>query len=205
MDLNPAKFPNAAAFVGALPAGLSSYPDCAVKADVYEDLSTEFNGLKDSDLPEIMKQYVNGQFESEWLPETVGNALLLTVRDAFFNSDEAFLDWATEKTIDLFNKPIYRLMMHVFSTSLIVMGASKRWTKFHTGSSLYVKPVKKIEGRYKTVATLTYPPYLFSGLIVPQVANVYLAVLKTNNAEDPEVVHREKSDSQSVFFVSWKA
>jgi hypothetical protein len=205
MDFNVARFPNATAYINALPAGLDSYPDCAVKADVHEDLVTEFTGLKNYDLPEIMKQYVNGQFHSEWLPEPAGNALLLVVRDAFFTSNEAFLDWATEKTISLFNKPVYRLMMHVFSTSLIVMGAAKRWKNFHQGSSLNVMPVKKIEGRYKTAATLTYPPHLFSGLIVPQVANVYLAVLKTNNAEDPQVVHKEKSDSESSFFVSWKA
>jgi hypothetical protein len=205
MDFNATRFPNITAYINSLPAGLDSYPDCAVKADVHEDLANEFPDLKNYDLPEIMKQYVNGEHPSEWLPETVGNGLLLAVRDAFFNSDDAFLNWATTKTINLFNKPVYRLMMHVFSTSLIIMGAAKRWGNFHQGSSLHVKPVKKIEGRSKTVATLTYPPHLFSGLIIPQVANVYLAVLKTNNAEDPQVVHKEKSDTEASFFVSWKA
>jgi hypothetical protein len=205
MDLNPAKFPNATAYIDALPAGLDSYPDCAVKADVHEDLAVEFPDLKNLDLPEIMKQYVNDQYPSVWLPETVGNGLLMVVRDAFFPSNDAFLDWATERTIRLFNKPVYKLMMHVFSTSLIIMGAAKRWAKFHQGSSLNAKPVKKIEGRFKTAGSLTYPPHLFSGLIVPQLASVYLAALKTNNAEDPEVVHREKSDTEAAFFVSWKA
>ena len=67
MDFTAANFPNATAYINALPAGLDSYPDCAVKADVHEDLTSEFADLKNIELPDMMKEYVNGEYGSPWI------------------------------------------------------------------------------------------------------------------------------------------
>ena len=208
MNFDLKYFPRAVEYLGKMPNGLDSYPDAGIKADVHEDLVREFtkrNQGPGDGFPKIIDDYMNGRYRGKWLPEVVGNTLVLMMRDACFSSDDAFLDWCCDNMATLFNKPMYRVMMHVFSTALVVMGAAKRWSSFHRGSELAVKPMRKSEGRYETSATLTYPPHLFSGLLAPQLGVTYLAALKANKAQDPQVIAKEKSETESIFFVNWLA
>jgi hypothetical protein len=95
--------------------------------------------------------------------------------------------------------------MQVFSTSLIVMGASKRWSTFHTGSTLQASPLKKREGRFHTTGTLTYPPHLFTGILLHQLSATYLAAFDANRSQEPRVTVEEKSPTEALFRASWKA
>jgi len=206
MELDPRRFPRAAEFVEKLSHGLSSHPECRLKADIHEEISQEFPALVNAGgIPKTIEDYLRGNYKDKWLPEVCGNCLILMVRDACFSSDEDYLDWCCEYMGRLFQKPLYKIMMNVFSTSLIVMGAAKRWATFHQGSDLRAEPIKKVEGRYQSVGSLTYPPHLFTGLIVPQLGSVYTAALKANKAEEPKVISKETSKTESMFFVSWKA
>ncbi len=205
MDLDPKRYPYIAAYLERLPHGIESYPECQIKADVHEDISAEFPELASGGgLPKIVDDYLNRRYRETWLPEVVGNSLILLVRDACFGNDDEFLEWCRINMGRLFSKPLYKIMMNVFSTSLVVMGAAKRWSTFHLGSHLTAKPIKKVGDRFETAGSLTYPPYLFSGLIVPQVAATYKAALQANKANDPQISSAEKSDTESVFYVSWR-
>lgn len=206
MEFDSRQFPRTADYVKRLPNGLSSFPECRVKSDVHEGLRNAFPDLGSrGEMPEIVHAYLTDRYRDKWLPEAVGNSLVLMARDCCFSSDEEYLDWCRENMRNLFDKPLYRVMMNVFSTSLIVMGASKRWTAFHEGSQLGAKPIKKTAGRFQTIGVLTYPSHLFGGLITSQLAATYMAALDINRAAEPEVISKDVSDTESHFFVSWQS
>jgi len=206
MDFDRKRFPLTAEFVGRLPEGLDSYPECRIKADVFDDLGARYPELlSGGGMPPIVERYLAGSYDEAWLPEAVSNALLMMVRDALFDSDSGFLDWCRGNMRSLFEKPLYKLMMHVFSTSLVVMGSTKRWSAFHEGTTLEASPIRKVEGRYETVGVLRYPHHLFGGLLIEQLASTYLAAFDVNKAGEPRVIPKEKNSTESLFFVSWKA
>jgi hypothetical protein len=206
MNFDSGGLPNMSTYIAKLPRGLSSYPDCQLRANIHEDILSDFPKLADEDrLPKPVRDYLNNPNTGDWLREVVGNALILAVRDTQFETDEAFLNWCRKNMSRLFAKPLYRIVMNLFSTSLLIMGATKRWDTFHMGSQLLAKPAKKINGRLQTIGILTYPQNLFSGLVVPQLGATYLAALDANKAEEPLVEVREHSLTESLFFVSWKA
>ena len=205
MEFDPSRFPFTSAYLSRLPRGIASYPECKVKADVHEDLSTEFPQLLDSGkLPAIARDYLSGRYTEKWLPETIGLSLVLLPRDVIFKTDEEYLEWSRIFMGRMFAKPVYKIMMHVFSSALIVMGAAKRWGSFHQGSILQVDRLRKIDGLYRTVGRLTYPPHLFSGLLLPHLASTYMAALEANKAQSPRVEAHEISPTEAHFHVSWE-
>ncbi len=205
MDLDPTRFRRTAAFLEQLPNGILSYPECQLKTDVHEDVSKEFPQLlSGGGMPRILVDYLSGSITDKWFPEVAGNALLLSIRDACFTTDAAFLKWSCEYMGRLFQRPLYKIFMNVFSTTVIVMGASKRWSKFHKGTDLKAQPLKKIDGRCHSSGSIHYPPHLYTDLIINHLGSVYKAALLANHAEDIQIEAKVLSETEAYFSISWK-
>jgi len=207
VSVNPKILPNTHQYVSALPDGLSSYPQCQIKADVFRDLVNDFPNLADNpDVPESLRFHLTDTLHYTWQPEVIANTITLLIRDLVFASDREYLDWFRRYIARVFDKPFYRIVIHVLSTTLVVMGATDRWAKFHRGSTLQItEPVKKVGKRLSTKGKLSYPPNLFSGLLLDQICATYLAALDANRAEEPDVRIEKNDEIEAFFSASWKA
>ncbi len=206
MEIDSIHFPSAAKYLRGLPQGLESYPQCVIKTDVLRGLTDEFSDLSRLEpVPPPIDALLAGRYPNPWFSEVAANALMLMIRDGRFESDEAFFSWYRHYIGQIFDKPAYRVMMHVFSTSLAVMGATRRWATFHRGSTLKAEAIKKDGGRYRVGGTLSYPPRLFDRCLLQLIASTYLAALDANRAEEPEVSLEETSPTAARFRASWKA
>lgn len=207
MDFDPHLFPHTYKYFSALPDGLSSYPQCQIKADVFRDVVKEFPTLVgNSSIPENLREHLGSNNRNAWQPEVIANTITLVVRDLNFESDQEYLDWFRRYIGTVFDKPLYRLAMHVLSTTLVVMGATGRWSSFHRGSTLVItEPVKRVGDRLRTKGKLNYPPNLFSGLLLGQLCATYLAALDANSAENPDVSIVQSNEVEAVFYASWQA
>ncbi len=204
MCLNAQRFPRASKFVKQLPSGLSSYPECQIRADVFEHIKGAFPELGAADdLPEVLKSCLSAEYRGDWMPEAVGNTIFFMLRDANFNSDMAYLAWQRQDAARLYDRPLYRVLMHVFSPALIVMGAGQRWSTFHRGTELKVGRAKKRDGRFEAEGRLIYPAHLFGGLLLQQLNVHFLLALETNGAKEPRVRSEENGATEAVFRASW--
>ena len=157
MDFDPQLYPHTHKYVSALPDGLASYPQCQIKADVFRDVGKEFPTLiGNRKVPESIRDYLSGNNRDNWQAEVIANAVTLTIRDLNFATDQDYLDWFRRYIGGVFDKPLYRIVMHVLSTTLVVMGATGRWSSFHRGSSLEItEPVKRVGDRLRTKGKLS--------------------------------------------------
>ncbi len=207
MDFDPQLFPHTHKYVSALPDGLLSYPECQIKADVFRDVVKEFPTLVGNpNIPITVRDHLGSDIRDTWQSEVIANTITLVIRDLNFATDQEHLDWFRGYIGGVFDKPLYRLIMHVLSTTLAVMGATGRWSSFHRGSSLVItEPVKRVGDRLRTKGKLSYPSNLFGGLLLGQLCATYLAALDANRAEKPEVSIEQSNEVEAVFIASWQA
>ncbi len=99
-------------YVESLPDGTGSFPECQVKEDAFEVIArrTEeeapeaFRTLRDEWLP-------RGSSASGWIPEAYANSLTLLFREQVFDDDASCLAAFTANNMELFSKPVYRVIM----------------------------------------------------------------------------------------------
>lgn len=205
MNLDPSRFPRAAAYLRSLPHGLDSYPECRVKTNVLEHIAGDVPALASAKgLPTIVLDVLDGSYREEWLPEVTSNVLLLAVRDVGWASDDEFRAWARRDSARVFARPAYKFLMLVLSPALVVMGTAKRWGAFHEGTQLSATPVKRDGDRLCTSARLTQPSGLFTGLLVDRQAQAFLAALDGSRAREPEVKVTQASLDEVRFVASWQ-
>ncbi len=73
---------------------------------------------------------------ASWIPEVAFLSVALLVREQHFTDDDAFLQWVRELNSELFRAPLYRVLMLVATTRMMLSGASRRWKQFHLGTEL---------------------------------------------------------------------
>jgi hypothetical protein len=205
MEIDASRFPLVAQYVKSLPQGLASYPDCKVRATVYEDLKKDFPQLdKMPDLPEVLRQALADSSKKDWLPEVVGNALCILVRDSILQTDETFYAWYQKNMVRLYRKPLFRAMMLIFSPTLVVIGAAKRWTTFHIGSTLSAEPVQELDGRNQTGVTFSFPPHSFDLLLLRRLNISFRVALDGTRAKEPKVEMDATGPASAHYVASWR-
>jgi hypothetical protein len=197
-------FPSAAGYLNTLPRGIDSFPECRVTADSFEFVRSDLvaSGLP-SGLPPPIAAFLDGNRHDKWLSEVVANAAMLMLRDRVSGSDEGFLKWAYDDSRRVFSKPIYRMLMAVMSPSLVVIGAAKRWSAFHQGTALSINPIVSVAGRAGTQAKLTFPPGLYSPVLVVRQQRAFLAALDAASAKEAKVEVDSTAAGEAVFKPSW--
>ncbi len=204
MALGRARYPITSAYERRLPEGLDSYPDCAVRADLFRGLGAEVPALLDDPtLPEVMRDVLTERHTEDWIAETVGLSLLMMVRDVAYDDDQAYFDWSRAWIARTFRKPLYRALMLILSPTLVVMGAARRWSTFHQGSTLTVSKVQPRDDRLVLEGHLAFPPHLFQPFILEQVCYSLLAALDASRATEPQINLRECNTAEGGFDISW--
>src|SRR5689334_16009193 len=172
------RFPAAAAYFEELPAGFESFPECRVRALVFEHIARAFPELGRELGKGPLSGLLRGELDSSaWLPEVVGQLANLMVRDAFLASDGEYLDWTYEMSLTSFNKPLVRQLMRLMSPSLLVFGAAKRWSTLHSGTELAASPMRSERDRQEVVGRLTFPRGLFPRLFLEGLCPAFRAAV----------------------------
>lgn len=203
--LDAARFPRAARHLAGLPLGWQSYPDCGAHSDTFDRVRSTHPELGTlAGVPEILRRVVHGEGQGEWVPECVGCGLFLVARDALFQDDEAFLQWCGESARHSFNRPWARVVMLVLSPTLVVMGAAKRWSSFHRGTTLTPEPAVREAGRMVVRADLAFPHSLFDGLTLRRWGTAYEVALSIAKATAPRVTLSDPTPTSARYSVSWQ-
>ncbi len=203
MNLDSHRFPTAAEYLENLPNGLDSFPTCQIHWGVFETLNTNFPTIKDeSSLPLRLRAILNQQ-EGPWFPEVAGNVLYLMVRDMHDN-DEQFLDWNHKNIERLCGGPILRGLMAVLSTSLVAMGAARRWSSYHRGTEMIASAIEPQGERLVTMAKLNFPAGLFTPLMLQQHRSTFCAALQFARARVPEVMLADRTATAAIYRASWQ-
>jgi hypothetical protein len=207
MLLDPSRFPLAAAYLNALPFGLESYPDCSLRSEVIEPFRRDFGKVAHAPgLPPAVVSLLAGPTATKrWVPEVLFQTTNLVIRDVAFQSDAAFFQWTHDVNHEIFDKPLLRQLMRLFSPTLIVVGAAKRWAAFHRGSTLTSNPVSEANGRVRASARLDFPEGLFAKVSLEAFEHAFLAALAGSRAKGVEVKLANATPTTAEYRVSFLA
>ena len=158
--------PCAREYVARLPDGLASYPHCVAKAALLRDILGSRPLDPDGDhLPDALRSLVvNPPPVSSWIPEVHFVAISLAIYGRHFGGDDlsAFEEWVCTRNAALFSKPLYRVLIALMSPERLLVGASKRWTAFHRGTTLtLLQHTPEL-----ALVRLDFPPELFERVLM---------------------------------------
>jgi hypothetical protein len=206
VTLDAIRLPATSKYLASLPLGLESFPLCSIRDVTIDTYVRDFGGLaEEPGLPEPVAKLLRGGARESWLPATVFQTANLVVRDLAFSDDGSFFEWIFKINAELFERPLLRSLMRLLSPSLIVIGATRRWSTFHRGSELVAGRVSRTEGRDETVARLRYPTGVFSPTFLTSLEQVFLAALAASRAKDPRVQAGAIGPVEAEYRVSWLA
>jgi len=188
VTLDPSRLPQASAYLASLPQGLESFPACRVRDIAVEPYANAFGALaSEPGLPPFVADLLRGSGSRTSYPEVAFQIAHLVVRDRAFGDDASFFEWQFHANTAVFDRPILRNLMRLVSPTLVVLGATKRWTAFHEGSELSTGRIVSTSERAETLAHLKFPGRLFSRLFLLGLEQAFLAALVASRAKDPRV------------------
>ena len=163
-----------AAGLDAFPANLASTRLPRLVAQQYPQMST---------LPKLHPAWrlalAAPMPEGGWMPETTLILQYLLLRDAFFETDEAYFVATQARVKQSFLHPAIRPLMALMSPHLLILGASSRWAQYHRGSTLKVTS----RSAKNLVGSLTFPPGLYPPLMIEDTRVAIAAAIELTNKE----------------------
>lgn len=200
-EFDPEVLPRTAAYVAALPGGLEAYPRCRVRTAVTREIAEYFPDLLDrggmsAEVRDLLRRSMSG---GEWMPEAQGTAVRLLVRDVALGADAEYCRWYFDVASRLFAKPFYRFLMYVVSPTLVVLGATRRWSAFREGTTLTAKIDKN-----RRELELTFPPMLYPELTLRGFGEAFRASVAAARARNPEVELVEASAERGRWTIGWQ-
>jgi hypothetical protein len=204
--LDPTRFPLASAYLENLPRGFDSFPQCRVRVLVFEPIGKEYPALGDGLPAGPLSALLRGAISSnDWVPEVVGQIANLMLRDACLESDAEYFDWSYRASESAFDKPLVRNLMRLISPTLLVMGASRRWSTMHDGTQLESTPVVSAGDRMQTIGRLRFPDGIFPPLFLQGLTAAFSAALALARGRGIEVKLRDQTATSADYVVSWAA
>lgn len=198
LQLDPQKYPLAAAYQALLPLGLQTHPQCTARSDATRHTLQDHPGLLEH-APAGFRAALEPLLAQDMLPDTWNVVVRLMVRDVALHDDERFLKWNLEMSSRVFATPLYRVLMRVLSPSLVITNASKRWNAFRTGTLLAATWAKNGGD-----LTLTYPTALYPNLMVRAFAESFRAALLAAHAKNVRVAVTSYAPEKATYAVSWE-
>jgi hypothetical protein len=203
-ELSP-RYPRARAYLAALPNGFDTFPKCRARGEVYDDVRLHFPELgQDPTLPQPVIDFFKGRYEKEWMPEVLGQVVNLMIRDAALPSDEAVLKWSYETSTRFFCDSPFRLLVRLLSPTLLVMGATQRWTAVHEGTELKTTPAARTDGVSRTTGRLTFPEGLFPELFLRGLALAFQVAVESARATEVSTRLASFSSTGAQYEIEWR-
>lgn len=194
------RYPSAFAYVESLPDGLRSHPECGVRASVLRDAVEH---LSPRQRPEALGSELDGWLAElpepdEWLPEVGVQTVMLAVGDALGLDDDGYREFHRVRSLVLFDRPLYRVLMRFASPSLLLRRAPASWRRFHRGSELEVRLDST-----SAVLELSYPDGLVNRRVALAFAGAYEAALERAGAGEPRLEVSRVGAGLARFSARW--
>lgn len=191
------------AYVDRLPAGLASYPDCVAKAALLRDIlaSRPLDASAD-DIPDDLRAVIaNPPPVSSWLPEVQFVASSLAIYGRYFGGDDlrGFEEWICTRNMALFRKPLYRVLIALMSPERLLVGASKRWTAFHRGTTLTLLEHTPMYA----LVRLEFPPHLYGSELMHGFAAGMRAAAIVAGGRNVASGLDEPTATSAVYWLRW--
>jgi hypothetical protein len=193
-------YPTVAKFLQMLPGGLSAYPHAMTTADYSLYLREAHPAVFSSEnLSATHRQVFNSRWRpNDWIYETVANAMVLMVYDQQFANQESFADWTFEFCKTFYKRPLTKALMRIATPHLVFMGAAKRWSSFHKGSTLSSRGTK-----YNGHLKLDYPPHLFHQVNLVSMGAAYRAAIASAGGKQVSI-KVQPGVKEAIFDLSWQ-
>ncbi len=192
--------PGVQAYLEKLPGGIAGYPNHLAKGSLLRSVLGE-KPLADvaGALPAAVRPLLEGVAHTSWIPEVHFRALLRAVRDRHFQSDAAFLSWAHEAQLRLFQGPLYRVLFFAVSPQTIVRTAAGRWGKFHQGTEL----VAQVQPEGADL-TLYHPPGLLDALDHAATCEGFRAAATLSGGREVTCTVAERTATSAKLLIRWR-
>lgn len=195
------RYPRLAAYLGGLPDGLDSYPDCLSRTSLAMQL---IEGIPEprprpEEVPEPLSGLLHRRPPRLWMPEVHVMALSVAIADHYQMDDAAYLRWEQDVNRGYFRNLVLRFLFAFVSPAELAVRAPSRWSSVHTGSALSTRGVSDREHHI----ILDYPEGLYAPVHLEHFCAVFQALLEHSNAKDCAVSLVEQSPTRAVFAARW--
>ena len=200
--IDPNRFPRVAAYLDQLPAGMASFPQCQVKSALFRAAITAqpLPELEPGALPEeLMKLVREPPRQSDWLSEVAVMVYNMAIADTGKLTDAQFLNAILEVNRRSFSGPIYKMLLGLASPSLLIAAGGARWGTMHRGSTLAVEKTSSRDCE----ARLTFPPRLFTHLMLQDFARALQAALEASRAKNATVAVASWGEDFGCYLAQW--
>jgi hypothetical protein len=196
--------PCARDYLARLPDGLDSHPHCVAKAALLRDVLGSRALDPDGDhLPDPLRSLVaTPPPVSSWIPEVHFVAISLAIYGRHFADHDlqAFEEWVCARNMALFSKPLYRVLIALMSPERLLVGASKRWTAFHRGTTL---TLLEHTPEYALVR-LDFPPHLFERVLMHGFAASMRAAAQVAGGRNVRSGLDTATPTRAEYWVRWQ-
>ncbi|HET6439690.1 MAG TPA: hypothetical protein VFG59_16610 [Anaeromyxobacter sp.] len=159
-------------YLGNLPAGLASYPECRARRGVVDAVFSVQPRFEEPPPP-----LVGGLLtipRAPWIPEVHFQAGILAMADRAGWSESETLAWHRSLNRNLFRGPVFRAVMAFLSPLHLLERGAARWNTFHDGTSLSARAA----GPRAADAVLSFPARLFELLHLRVYGEAFAAALE---------------------------
>ncbi|MGE0323631.1 MAG: hypothetical protein AB7K71_34670 [Polyangiaceae bacterium] len=186
-------------YLGNLPHGLDSYPDCTVKASLLRALLAAcppLGGLEvDAPLRELL---LDPPGANSWIPEAHFVAAHLALADSLELSSQDMLRRTYQANRSLTSSAMYRALASVASPSILLRGAKAGWGLLHRGVHLTLHAEKE-----RARLVLTHPPHLYNTLAHESAAWGFRAVVEAAQGSDVQASLEQSLPTGASVLVAW--
>jgi len=188
------------AYLGGLPEGLGSYPDCVAKATVFRSALDVQPVEPDPAWPTPILELVRTPPPpTTWIPEAVSVAAHFAVADASGLDDAAVLDWAYRANSSLARSRLYRALTQLASPSLLLRGAELSWTMIHRGVDIEI-----VREDHRATITAIHPRALWTEFVHRSTATGFRAVLESSRGENVQVELVSVEATRGEYLCTWE-
>ncbi|MCA9641671.1 MAG: hypothetical protein H6718_09900 [Polyangiaceae bacterium] len=186
-------------YLGSLPNGLESYPECTVKTSLLRGLLAACPPLDDLQVQGPLRELLlDPPGANAWIPEAHFVAAHLAIADDLELSTEDMLQRTYQANKALTGSAMYRALASVASPALLLRGAKAGWGLIHRGVHLTLHAEK---ARARLV--LTHPPHLYNSLAHESAAWGFRAVVEAAHGREVQAVLEQSMPTGASVLVAW--
>ena len=199
--MDETRFKHLTHYIGALPSGLASYPDCETKGTL---LRTLLHGYAFdpswTTLPRELREILEKPpLPTQWVRTALSDAIFYVLCDTYHPTAEATFRSTYDRTIMVANSATYRVLTRLAGLRNFLRGAVKIHGLFQRGTEISLE-LRDEEAE----VVLSHPPYLHLGLNHLSNEAAFAAALESAGARESSVRMTASEPTYARYIARWK-